>query len=93
MIIITHVDYVDDQTHVANTPDVGLYVNSDKTEFILFNQDGFSSSLNDKPLKLVYQFIYLGSNFLSTETDVSMHKGKALITFDRLTTIWKSGLW
>ena len=28
---------------------IGLYVNSDKTELICFNQDGSISSLNGKP--------------------------------------------
>ena len=31
----------------------GLYVKSDKTEFMCFNQDGAISSVNRKPLKLV----------------------------------------
>ena len=32
---------------------IGPYVNSDKTEFMCFNQDGAISSLNSKTLKLV----------------------------------------
>ena len=32
-----------------------------------FKQDGAMSSLKDKPLKLVDQFIYLSSKMLSTE--------------------------
>ena len=32
---------------------IGLYVNSDKTEFMYFNQDG-AISFNRKPLKLQY---------------------------------------
>ena len=34
------------------------------------------SSLNDKPLKLVDQFIYLGSNISSTENYVNKCIGK-----------------
>ena len=50
-------------------------MNLDKTEFIFFNQDGTISSLNGKLLKLVVQFIYLGSNISSAERDVSIHIG------------------
>ena len=37
-----------------------------------FNQDGAIFSLNDKTQKLVDQFIYIGSNILSTENDVNV---------------------
>ena len=60
----------DDQALLANTPaqaesllhilgqaarDIGLYMNSDKIDFMCFNQDGPISSLNFKPVKLVDQ--------------------------------------
>ena len=51
-------------------------MNSDKTEFMCFNQDG-AISLNDKSLKLVDEFIYLSSNISSTESDVNIHINKA----------------
>ena len=35
-----------------------------------FNPDGAFYSLNGKPLKSVYQFIYLSSNISSTESDI-----------------------
>ena len=65
---ITDADYRDDLTLLANTPaqseslldrpeqaasGIGLNVNSDKTEFMCFKQDGTISTLNDEPLKLV----------------------------------------
>ena len=50
------------------------------------------SSLNGKPMKLVDLFIYLRSNISSTERDVNIHIGKAWITIERLSTIWKSDL-
>ena len=72
--------------------DIGFYMNSDKTEFMCFNQDVTISSLNSKPLKLVDLLIYLGSNILSTESDVSKYICKAWTAFDRLSTVWKSDL-
>ena len=52
------------------TKGIDLFVNLDKIEFMYFNQNGSISSFNGKPLKFVYQFIYLGSNISSTEIDV-----------------------
>ena len=46
--------------------DIGLYMNSDKNEFICFRSDE-AFLLNGKPLKSVDQFIYLGNNISSTE--------------------------
>ena len=46
-----------------------------KTKFMRFDQDITISLLNGKPLKLVDQFIYLGSNILSTENDIDTHIG------------------
>ena len=56
---------------------IGLYVNLDKIKFMGLNHVGTISSLNGKSLKLVDQFIYLGSNISSTESDVDIHIGKA----------------
>ena len=53
-----------------------------------FNQDG-AILLNDKPLKLVDQFIYLGSNISSIEINVNIFMSNALTATDRLTTILK----
>ena len=79
-------------TLLVNTPDqdesllhklelaargIGLYVNSDKTEFMSFNQDGVSLSINGEPLKFVNQFTYLSSNISSTESDVKICIGTA----------------
>ena len=59
-------------------------MNSYKTEFMCFNQDGAICSLNDKLLKLVDQFTYLGSNISSTESDVNTRVGKAWTAIYRL---------
>ena len=63
-------------------------MNADKTEFKCFKQDGVISTLNGKPLKLVDQFTYLGSNILLTESNI--HVGKTAI--DRFSIIWKFDL-
>ena len=53
-----------------------------------FNQDNSTSILNDKLLKCVDYFTYLGNNISSTERDVNVHI--ALTATDRLSTTWKS---
>ena len=55
---------------------IGLYVNSDKTQLIWFNQDG-AISFNGKSLILVEQFTYLGCKISFTENDVNLRVGKA----------------
>ena len=57
-----------------------------------FNLDGFIFLLDDKSLKLVNQFIYLGSNISSTESVANIHIGNAWTAIYRLSTIWKSDL-
>ena len=53
---------------------------SDQTEFMCFNQYVTTS------LKLVDQFIYLGSNISSTESNVNICICKAGFAIDRLLT-------
>ena len=104
---ITDADYADDLALLANTPaqaesllhsleqsarGIGLHVNSDKTQFMCFNQGGAISSLNGKPLKEVHQFVYLGGNISSTEGDVIIRIGKAWTAIDSLSPIWRSDL-
>ena len=48
---------------------IGLYMNSDKKEFMSFNQDGAIFSLNVQNLKLPDQFMHLGSNISSAKSD------------------------
>ena len=69
---------------------IGLFVNSDKTVVIYYDQDGVILLLNGKPLKLD-QFIYLGSNISSTESDVSTHVGKEWTAINNSIEIWS--LW
>ena len=87
-------DYVDELVLLTNTPvqaecmlhslkqaarGIGLHVNSNKTEFMCFNQNGVISTLNDKPLKLVDHFTYRGSNISFTESDANIYIGKVWI--------------
>ena len=44
--------------------------------FMCFNQIGAISPQNGKSLKLVDQFVYLGSSISSTENDVNIRIGK-----------------
>ena len=100
---VTDADYADDLTLLANTPAqakfllhslkktarcIGLYVNSDKTEFTIYIQDDSISALNEKSQKKDDQFTYLCSNISSTERDanVRIDKAKAVIC----PFIWKS---
>ena len=104
---MTDADYIDDLILLANTlaqtkslqhslkqaiGSIDLYVKANETEFTCFKQEGAISTLCGKPLKLVDQFTYLGSNISSTENDVIICIGKAWTTVDRLLIIWKSDL-
>ena len=53
-----------------------------------FKQDNTVFELNGKPMKLVNQFTYLGSDTSSTESDVNIRIRKARIAIDRLLIIW-----
>ncbi len=65
-------------------------MSSVKKEFRCFKQDDAISTLNDKPLKLVDHFTYLGSNISSTESDANIHVGLTWTAIDRLSIIRKS---
>ena len=93
---------VDDLVFLANTPaqaqsllcslelaarGIGLYMNSNETEFMCFSPDGAISLSNGKPLKLIDQFIYFGSNISSIESSFNIFRGKAWTPIDRLMTI------
>ena len=67
-------------------------MNANKTEFICFKQEGAVSTLFGKPLKLVHQFPYLGSNISSTESDKDVRLSKSWTTIDSLSIICKSDL-
>ena len=104
---ITDADYADNIVLLANVPaqaeillhsleraaaGIGLHVNADKTEYMCFNQRGYTSTLNGSSLKLVDKFTYLGSSVSSTKTDINTWLAKAWTDIDRLSVIWKSDL-
>ena len=103
--IITDADYAIDI--LANTPvqaesmqhsleqaadGMGLHVNTDKNEYMYFNQIGDIYTLKGGPQKLVDIYTYLGSNASSTENDINTRLVKAWIAIDKLSVIWKSDL-
>ena len=65
---------------------IGPNVNADITEYECFKQKGAIFILSSKPLELVDQFTYLGSNISSTESNVSLVKTWNAI--GRLSIIW-----
>ena len=76
---MTDADFADDQALLANTHaiaefllhSIGHYLNANKTELICCKQVAIFT-LSGRPLKLVYQFIYLGNSISSTERDVKV---------------------
>ena len=104
---ITDADMADDITHLTNTPtqaeslllslehaadDIGLHVNTDKTEYLCCNKKGDISTLNGGSLKLMDKFTNLGSSISSTENGMNMRLAKAWTGNDRLSIIWNSDL-
>ena len=57
-----------------------------------FNLRGDISTPKSGPLKLVDNFIYLGSSISSIENDINAQLAKAWTATDRLSIIWKSDL-
>ena len=57
-----------------------------------FNEDRAISTVNSKTPKLQDQFIYIGSNITSNESECSKLIGKAWSDNDRSSTIWKFDL-
>ena len=101
---IMDVDYADDIALQANTlaqaetllhslewaaASISLHVNTDKTEYMCFNQRGDISTLNGNSLKHVDKFTYLGSSVSSTKTDINMRLAKAWTAIGWLSVVWK----
>ena len=104
---ITDVDYADDLALTSHTiqeatellhkletaaREIGLYINTKKTEYMEFNQTGTITSLDGRQLKSVQDFTYLGSSIQSTDKDMQIRKGKAWTALNKLEKIWKSNL-
>ena len=104
---ITDADYADDLALFADSVteaqsllhklekaarEIGLNVNSDKTEYMAFKQTGEITSLSGKKINRVEEFIYLGINISSSQKDLNTRIGKAWAALNKLTQIWKSTL-
>jgi hypothetical protein len=73
--------------------EVGLFMNQKKTEYMCFNQTGTPlKSMEDKDLKRVDDFKYLGSWINTTERDLKIRIAKAWAASNKLDKIWKSSL-
>ena len=80
---ITGADYADDIAHwqryrlkpkscLERAPaGIGFHVNTDKMEYMCFNQTGDLSTLNGSSMKLVDKCTYLVSSVSSTKTDIN----------------------
>ena len=99
---IIDANYPDDLALLSNTPaeaesflhslkrttgGIGPHVNANKIDYMCSKQKGTTSILRSKPLKLVNQFPYFGSNISSTEKNVKIHLVKAGDAIDRLSII------
>ena len=95
----TDADYDDDIALVANTQaqvesllyslewaagGIGFYANTDKMQYMYFNQNGDISTLNGGSVKLEDKFTYLGSSVSSTENDINTQWVKAWTAINRL---------
>ena len=95
---MTGMHYADDIALLANTPtqaktlvhnleqaagEIGLHVNTMKTEYLCFNQEGNISTLNGSSLKLEEKFNYLGNSVFSTENDMNICRAKMWTAIDR----------
>ena len=104
---LTDVDYADDLAVTADTisnattllhqledaaKDVGLYVNSSKTEHISFNQQGTIQTTSGETIKSVESFTYLGSEISSTQNDMKIRIAKAWAALNKMDIVWKSDL-
>ena len=104
---IMNTDYADDITLLVNTPtqakslkhcleqaagDLGLCMNTNKMEYMSFNQEKASLILNGNPLKLVDMFSYLSISISSIKSDVNIHLAKVWTAISWLVIIRKSDL-
>ena len=84
---ITDGHYADDLALLANTPtqakfllhslkqtaeDSGLYVNTNKTEYMYFKRKRATSTLRGMPLKFLDKFTYIGSNISSNKSEINI---------------------
>ena len=92
-------DYLEDAAKVLHNIEqlaqvIGLYVNSEKIEYMCLNQDASAGikSLNGGKVKKVDDFKYLGSYIGTTEQDVNIRIAKAWAALNSMNNICKSNL-
>ena len=107
--VITDLDFADDIAFVTqeleqaqdflhrvqeNAAKIGLHLNSDKTEFMSFNQaqDSVLKTVNNENNKKVDNFKYLGAWIDDTANDVKVRKALAWKACNKSNKIWKSSL-
>ena len=74
---------------------VGLYLNESKTEYVnkcISDSDFVIQTLNNTLLKMVSDYVYLGSYISSSEKDFLTRKGMAWSACNALHKIWSSNL-
>ena len=72
---------------------MGLHVNYQKTEYMLYNQPvGDLVTLRGKKLKQVDNFKYLGSWIQSSEKDMNIRIGRAWSALNKMMKVWISNL-
>ena len=72
---------------------VGLHLNADKTEAIIYNQDADEiKTRNGETIKNVGDFKYLGAWIDDSVTDIKSRKAQAWVACNKLSKIWKSSL-
>ena len=69
---------------------IGLVINTQKTEFMTNTSCKKNLTLNNSDIKLVDDFIYLGSMMSSSESDIKRRLGLAWSTFWELERLWRS---
>ena len=107
--VITDLDFADDIALVAeeleqaqdflhcvqeNAAKIGLHLNSDKTEFMTFNevQDTILKTVNNENIEKKDNFKYLGAWIDDTANDVKVRKALTWNSCNKLNEIWKSSL-
>ncbi|MCP4493478.1 MAG: hypothetical protein GY820_40160, partial [Gammaproteobacteria bacterium] len=75
---------------------IGLHLNDDKTKYMEINvKDDDNQSItaaSGESIKLVQDFVYLGSRMSSSEKDFMVRKAKAWAACHQMKKIWKSGM-
>ena len=75
---------------------IGLHLNDDKTKYMEINvKDNDNNSItaaSGESIKLVQDFVYLGSRMSSSEKDFMVRKAKAWAACHQMKKIWKSGM-